>query len=67
MINTEEVGTLLLRLSFGVVLEIVAVCALTGVDVLATETFSGSESESWIFEQTGCFLLKGAINLGITF
>ena len=37
----------LLRLFTGVVLELVAVVVSTGVDVLATETFSGSESISW--------------------
>ena len=35
----------MLRLLFGVVLELV-VFVFTGVDVLATEMFSGSESES---------------------
>ena len=45
----------LLRLLFGVVLELVAVCVLTGVDVLATVMFSWSESESWMFELTGRF------------
>ena len=38
-----------------------------GVDVLATETFSGSESESWVFIRTVCFLFKGAISLSISF
>ena len=28
---------------------------------------SGSESESWTFKQTGCFLFKGAINFIISF
>ena len=57
----------LLRLLFGVVLEPVAVYVFTGVDVLNTEMFSGSESESWTFGQTGSFLFKGAINLSISF
>ena len=44
----------MLRLFTGVVLELVAF-VLTGVDVLATEVFSGSESESWLFRWTCCF------------
>ena len=56
-----------LRLFTGVVLELVAVWALTGVDVLVTETFSGSESESWTSVRTVCFLFKGAISLSISF
>ena len=56
----------MLRLLFGLVLELVAVYDFTGVDVLATEMFSGSESESWTFKQTGCFLFKGAINFSIS-
>ena len=56
-----------LRLFTGVVLELVAVWVLTGVDVLVTETFSGSESESWTFKWTVCFLFKGAISLNISF
>ena len=57
----------MLRLFIGVVLELVAVIILTGVDVPATETFSGSESESWTLAETGCFLLRGAINFSISF
>ena len=58
----------MLRLLFGVVLErVAAVYVFTGVDVLATEMFPGSESESWTFEQTGCFLFKGAFDLSISF
>ena len=56
-----------LRLLFGVVLGIVAVLIFTGVDVLATEMLSGSESESWTFGQTGYFLFKGAISLSNSF
>ena len=59
-------GFNLLRLLFGVVLGIVAVLIFTGVDVLATEMLSGSESESWTFGQTG-FLFEGAISLSISF
>ena len=58
---------MLLRLFTGVVLELVAICVLTGVDVLATEMFSWSESESWMFELTKRFLLTGAISLSISF
>ena len=57
----------MLRLFTGVVLELVAIVVLTGVDVLATEVFSGSESESWSLVQMRQFLLKGAINLGTSF
>ena len=57
----------LLRLFTGVVLELVAVCVLTGVDVLVTEMFSWSESESCMFELTERFLFAGAINLSISF
>ena len=57
----------MLRLFTGVVLELVAIVVLTGVDNLATEMFSGSESKSWSFVQVGHFLLKGAINLSISF
>ena len=57
----------MLRLFTGVVLGIVAVFDFTGVDVLATETSPGSESESWLFEQDGCFLFNGAISLSISF
>ena len=63
---TTETSSLL-RLLFGVVLELVAVCVLTGVDVLATEMFSWSESESCKFGLTERFLLAGAINLSISF
>ena len=56
-----------LRLFTGVVLELFAIVVLTGVDVLATEMFSGSESESWSLVQVGHFLLKGAISLSISF
>ena len=48
-------------------IELVAVYVFTGVDVLATEMFSGSVSESRTFKQTGCFLFKGAISLSISF
>ena len=65
--NTTYHETLVLRLLFGVVLELVAVCVLTGVDVLATEMFSWSESESCKFKLTERFLLVGAINLSISF
>ena len=57
----------MLRLFAGVVLGLVAVIVLTGVDVLATEMFSDSDSVSWSLQQTGHFLLNGAINLGISF
>ena len=57
----------MLRLLFGVVLELVVFVVFTGVDVLATEMFSGSESESWLFKRTGCFFLRGAINFSISF
>ena len=56
-----------LRLFTGVVLGLVAVIVLTGVDVLAMEMFSDSESVSWSLVQTGRFLLNGAINLSISF
>ena len=36
----------MLRLFTGVVLELVVVVIFTGVDVLSTEMFSGSESQS---------------------
>ena len=58
---------LMLRLFIGVVLGLVAVWILTGVDVFVTETFSGSESESWAFKWTACFLFKGAFSLSISF
>ena len=45
----------MLRLFIGVVLELVAVCVLTGADVLVAEMFSWSESESWMFELIGRF------------
>ena len=57
----------LLRLFTGVVLELVAVIVLTGIDVLDTETSSGSESESWTFAVIGRFLFKGATSLSISF
>ena len=57
----------MLRLFTGVVLELVANVVLTGVDILATEIFSGSESESCSLTQVVRFLLKGAINLSISF
>ena len=57
----------MLRLFTGVGLELVAVVVLTGVDVLATETFSGSESVSWSFAEMGRFLLEVAISLSISF
>ena len=65
----ESLRTLvtMLRLFTGVVLGLVVVSVLTGVDVLVTETFSGSESESWTFMWTVCFLFKGAISLSISF
>ena len=44
----------LLRLLLGVVFELVAF-AFIGVDVLATEMFSDSESESLLFGWTDCF------------
>ena len=47
-----------LRLFTGVVLELVAIVVLKGVDVLATEMFSGSESESWSLTHVGRFLLR---------
>ena len=47
-----------IRLFTGVVLELVAIVVLKGVDVLATEMFSGSESESWSLTQVGRFLLR---------
>ena len=50
-----------------VVLELVAVVVLTGVDGLATELFSGSESVFWPSTQARLFLLNGAINLSISF
>ena len=56
----------MLRPFTGVVLELV-VFDFTGVDVIATEVFSGSESEFWFSTQTGRFLLRGAINLSISF
>ena len=57
----------LLRLLTGVVLVLVAVTALTGVDVRETGVFSSSESESWFSNETARFLLSGAINLNISF
>ena len=57
----------MLRLFIRVVLELVAVIVLTGVDVLATETSSGSESEPWTFVEIGRFLLKGATSLSSSF
>ena len=57
----------MLRLFTGVILELVAVVVLTSADLLATEMFSGSESDSWSSVQMRRFLLKGAINLGISF
>ena len=67
MLRLPRQETIVLRLFTGVVLGLVAVCILTGVDVLVTETFSGSESESWTFMWTVCFLFKGAISLSISF
>ena len=68
LVESLRTSVTMLRLFAGVVLELVAVCAfLTGVDVVATETFSGSESESWAFMWTVCFLFKGAISLSISF
>ena len=52
----------MLRLFTGVVLELVAVVVLTGVDVLATEMFSDSESVFWSLVRTRRFLLDGAIS-----
>ena len=40
---------------------------VTGVDVLATEMFSGSESVSWSSRRIGRSLFKGAISLRISF
>ena len=57
----------MLRLLTGVVLVLVAVTALTGIDVRATGVFSTSESESWFSNETARFLLSGAINLNISF
>ena len=57
----------MLRLFTGVVFELRAIVVLTGVDPLATEVFSGSESESWSLVQLRRFLLKGAIHLRISF
>ena len=57
----------MLRLFTGVVLEPVAVLVFTGVDVLATGTSPGSESDSWTFAETERFLLSGAISLNISF
>ena len=34
---------------------------------LATEMFSGSESESWLFRWTRCFLFNGAMSFSISF
>ena len=62
--KTQKVNTSqnpVLRLFTGVVLEPVA-----GVDVLATGTSSGSESDSWTFAEFGRFLLSGAITLNIS-
>ena len=47
----------MLRLFTGVALELVAIVFLTGVDVLATEMFLGSESESYSLTQVVRFLL----------
>ena len=58
---------MVLRLFTGVVLELVAIVVSTGVDVLATEVFSGSESESWSLAQMGRFLLKGGTYLSVSF
>ena len=57
---------ILLRLFTGVVLD-TAVFDFTGVDVLATEMFSGSELESWSSKRARRFLFKGAISLSISF
>ena len=57
----------MLRLFTVVVLELGAIVVLTGVDVPATEMFSGSESEYCSLTQVVRFLLKGAINLSISF
>ena len=60
---------IVLRLFTLVVLELVAF-VLTGVDVLATEVFSGSESESWLFRWTNGangFLFNGAMSFSISF
>ena len=57
----------MLRLFTGVILKLVAIVVLTGIDVLATEVFSGSESESWSLVQLRRFLLEDAINLSICF
>ena len=67
LVESLRTPVTMLRLFTGVVLELVAICVLTGVDVLATEMFSWSESESWVFELTGRFLLTGAISLSISF
>ena len=56
---------LLLQLLLGVVLELVAF-GFIGVDVLATEIFSVSVSESCSFEWTVGFLFKGAISFNIS-
>ena len=58
---------MLLRLFTGVILGLVAVIVLKGVDVLATEMFSDSESVSWSLVQAARFLLKSDINLSIFF
>ena len=56
----------LLRLLLGVVLELVAFVSI-GVDVLATEIFSVSVSESCSFGWTGCFSFKDAISFNFFF
>ena len=55
----------LLRLFTGVVFY-TAVFDFTGYDVLATEMFSNSESESRSFRWTGSFLFKGAMSFSIS-
>ena len=57
----------MLRLLFGVGLELVAVVVFTGVDVLVTEMISGSESVSRFSKWIERFLLNGAISLSISF
>ena len=67
LVESLRTPVTMLRLFIGAVLELVAVCVLTGVDVLVTEMFSWSESESCMFELTERFLHAGAINLSISF